>query len=127
MVQLKKLREVKDMKNVLFVVIGVLFVSSLCFFQQPSAKADAIKTFTGKVESVTSTLGRPPKWTYAKIVVIADKGDKSTFFILKATTLSDARGNINPSSLPKKGESVEAKYSTAENGRNEAISIHYLD
>ena len=117
---------VKDMKKILSAVIGVLFVSSLCFSQQPSAKADGTKTFTGKVESITATLGRPPKWTYAKIMVIPDKGDKSTFFIQKATTLSDVKGNTNPP-LPKKGERVEIQYSTAGNGRNEAISIRYFD
>jgi hypothetical protein len=132
MVKLRKQREGKDMKKIFFVVIGVLFVSSLCFIQQPVVNADETKTFTGKVESVTPTLGRPPLWTYAKIVVIADKGDKSIFFIKKATTLSDVKGNTNPP-LPKKGESVEVKYSIitngsmVTNGKNGAISIRYLD
>ena len=136
------------MKKILFALLAVVFVSSLCFAQQPTVKVDGTKTFTGKVESVTLIIGKPPLltyvesatptisrqalWTYAKIVVITDKGDKSTFFIQKATALSDAKGNTNPP-LPTKGESIKIEYSIITNGskitngENGAISIRYLD
>ncbi len=122
------------MKKILFVLFAIAVVGSLCFIQLPSARADETKTFIGNIEQVIPTLGRPPTWTYCKIVVVADNGEKVTFFVMKATAIYDTAGKDTSGKEPlKKGKRVEVKYSiitngsAVTNGKNGAVSIRYLD
>lgn len=80
------------MKKMLFVLIAIAFVSSLCFAAEPAVKADEVKTFTGKIESVRKLMGKPPKWTYAEFTVVADSGEKTIIYVLRATAVTDASG-----------------------------------
>ena len=123
------------MKKILLAVIGVLFVSSLCFAQQPSAKADETKTFTGKIIDVTPVLlVLPPRWSFCSIVVVSDNGEKSRIFIRRVTTIIDLTGKDisrrwSGKGERKIGERVEVKYlilKASGNDRNYAVSIHYL-
>lgn len=91
-------------------------------------------TCTGKIESIQKRFGKPPKWEYARITVIADTGEKMIISAIKATAVTDAVGkDLNEDGSKfgalslKKGERIEVKYSTEANSRNEAISIHGLD
>ena len=121
------------MKKTLLVLMAVAFVSSLCFFQQRTAVADEVKVFTGKVVNVTPLLGRPPTWTYNRIKVTDDKGAQETFFIKRATTITDVDGKNLTGNGVKKDKKVEIKYSIITNGsmitngKNGAISVRYLD
>jgi len=123
------------MKKMLLALIAVAFVSSFCFIQPPSAKAaDEVKTFTGKIESFTKLMGKPPKWIYGKFTVVADSGENMIIYVIKATAVTDASGKDMTEGgkklgalFLKKGERVEVNYSTIDNGRNEATSIRCLD
>ena len=132
------------MKKMLFVLIAIAFVSSLCFAEEPAVKADEVKTFTGKIESVRKLMGKPPKWTHAEFTVLADSGEKMIIYVIKATVVTDASGkDMNEGGkklgalLLKKGERIEVKYSTeleygvgisfAKKDRNEATSIRCLE
>lgn len=89
--------------------------------------------FTGKVQNVTSVLGRSPNWTYNRISVIMDSGDTSDFFVMRSTVITDADGNNLSGKRIKKGKKVEIKYSILTdssaiiNGQKGADSIRYLD
>ena len=114
------------MKKIICALTAIAFVSSLCFVQLPLAMADEVKIFIGKIESVRPMLGKPPKWTYAKATVVSDSGEKTDIYFIGATAITDIDGRSINGSAPKKGKKVEVKYSTAENGRNETISIRYV-
>ena len=125
------------MKKVLFVLLAVAVASSFCFVNQPSVKAAGeAKIFTGKIESWRPVMGRPPKWLCARFTAVADSGEKIEIWVLGANSASvTSATDLNGKSVdkpgynhrPQVGKKVEVKYSTAENGRNEAISIRYLD
>jgi hypothetical protein len=101
-------------------------MGSLCFIQPPSAKASEAKTFIGQIEKVTLLISQPPKWTYAKFTAVADNGEKKDIYVLKATAMTDVDGKPIKGAALKKDKKVEVKYTTAENGRNEASSIRYV-
>ncbi|MGD0279753.1 MAG: hypothetical protein ABSC11_10655 [Smithella sp.] len=100
--------------------------------QQPSAKGEETKIFIGKVEKVTPLLGG---WSapYNKIVVTDDKGIQETFYVLRATVITDAGGKDISGSGTKRDKKVEIKYSIITNGSSitdgnyKADSIKYLD
>lgn len=100
--------------------------------QQPSAKGEETKIFIGKVEKVTPLLGG---WSapYNKIVVTDDKGTQETFYVMRATVITDASGKDISGSGTKRDKKVEIKYSiitggsSITNGKNGADSIKYLD
>jgi hypothetical protein len=137
------------MKKIFFTLIAVVFASSLCFAeqpvvkadettgkvesaQQPSAKAEETKIFIGKVEKVAPLMGG---WSapYNKIVVTDDKGTQETFFVMRATVITDASGKDISGSGTKRDKKVEVKYSiitngsSITNGKYKADSIKYLD
>ena len=123
------------MKKILFVLFTLTFISFFCFTRLPSAKAEETKTFIGKIESFKPVLGRPPKWTFAKFTAVADNGEKKEIWILgvsgvSPTSVTDLDGKPMDKSgynhRPQVGKKVDVKYSTAENGRDEAISIRYV-
>jgi hypothetical protein len=101
--------------------------------QQPSAKGEETKIFIGKVEKVTPVMGKPPAWTYNKIVVTDDKGTQETFFVMRATVITDASGKDFSGSGVKRDKKAEIKYSiitngsSITNGKNQADSIKYLE
>jgi hypothetical protein len=94
--------------------------------QQPSAKGEETKIFIGKVEKVTPLLGG---WSapYNKIVATDDKGIQETFYVMRATVITDAGGNDISGSGTKRDKKVEIKYSIITNGKYKADSIKYLD
>jgi hypothetical protein len=100
--------------------------------QQPSAGTGEAKIFTGKVEKVTPLLGGW-KAPYNKIVVTDDKGTQETFFVMRATVITDASGKDFSGSGVKRDKKVEVKYSiitngsSITNGKNQADSIKYLE
>ncbi|MFZ1981648.1 MAG: hypothetical protein WAU61_10110 [Smithella sp.] len=137
------------MKKIFFILIAVMFAGSLCFaeqpavkadvttgkvesVQQPSAKVEETNIFTGKVEKVTPLIGG---WSapYNKIVVTDDKGTQETFYVMRATVITDAGGKDISGSGTKKDKKVEVKYSiitngsSITNGKYKADSMKYLD
>lgn len=122
------------MKKMFLALLVLAFAGSASFAQQPQAKTNEVKTFTGKIESIEKRLGKPPKWEYARFTLLSDSAEKIIISAIKATAVNDAAGKdlteggkkFGGFSL-KKGERVEIKYSTGPNGRNEAISIRCLD
>ncbi len=101
--------------------------------QQPSAKGEETKIFTGKVEKVIPVRGG------LKIVVTDDKGTPETFFVMrdKGPIITDASGkviaadDVKPSDIGNK--KIEVKYSIITNGsfitngKNQADSIKCLN
>ena len=69
------------MRKILLVLLAATFVSSLCFAQQSSApvnqvapKPVEIKSFVGKIDSITLT--DVTKDIHSAIAVVDDKGQK---------------------------------------------------
>lgn len=123
------------MRKILLVLVAAAVAGSFCFIHLPSATAaDEAKTFTGKVISIEKRMGKPPKWIYAIVTVLADSGEKMAVYAIKATSVTDASGNdMNEGGKKlgalflKKGERVEVRYATLDNDRSEASSIRCLD
>jgi len=100
--------------------------------QQPTVKGEETKIFIGKIEKVTPILGG---WSapYNKIVVTDDKGIQETFFVFRATVITDTSGKDFSGSGTKRDKKVEVKYSiitngsSITNGKYKADSIKYLD
>ncbi len=97
-----------------------------------SSKADEAKIFIGTVKNVSAVLGREPSWTYNRIDVTADNGDKADFFVMRSTVITDVNGDDLSGKRVKKGEKVEIKYSiltdssTIINGQKGAVSMRYV-
>jgi len=81
--------------------------------------ASGEKTFVGKIESSSSTFHIPAR---RKIVVVADNGDKLTFFVSRDIAIRDMKAY--PTRI---GKRAEIKYASAANGDNEVVSFRYLD
>lgn len=116
------------MKKILFTLVAVAFVSSLCFAQQASApvskpteKPVEIKTFTGKVDSVS--IGDVVKKTMSEIVVVDEKGQKLSFVVKQNTAIFAKDGKELTLVEIKKDNKVSIEYTTNAVGTNEAKSI----
>ncbi|MDD5454728.1 MAG: hypothetical protein PHW62_04435 [Candidatus Ratteibacteria bacterium] len=97
-----------------------------------SAKTKEAKIFLGTVKDVSAVLGRAPNWTYNRINVIADNGDKADFFVMRSTVITDVNGDNLSGKRVKKGQKAEIKYSILTdssaiiNGQKGAVSIRYV-
>lgn len=116
------------MRNILLALIMLTVVSSLCFAQQPVSPITKTnpatvetKTLTGKVESVS--LADPVKGTKSEIVVVDEKGQKTTFLVKTTTTLYDADYKTTALDKITKDQTVKVKYTTTKDGVDEASSI----
>jgi hypothetical protein len=98
---------------------------------QSISGSDITKTFTGKIIEVAPVLLKhPPRYAFCRIQVVSDNGDKSGFFVPRATTITDLNGkDISGKKYPGKGERVEIKYYTLKPGvddRTYTVSIRYI-
>ena len=123
------------MKKILFALIAVAAIGLFCSFQLPSAKADEARTFIGTIKSFRPVMGRPSKWYCARFTAVADNGEKKEIWILGAsgaapTSVTNFDGKpvdkLGYNHRPQVGKKVEVKYTIAENGRNDAVSIRYV-
>ncbi|MBI4706510.1 MAG: hypothetical protein HY761_01095 [Candidatus Omnitrophica bacterium] len=123
------------MKKIFVALLVIVIINFLCFTQLPSVRAEEARTFIGTIESFRPVMGRPPKWYFARFTAVNDIGEKKEFWILGASGASptsvtdfDGKPMDKPgyNHRPQVGKKVEVKYSTAGNGRNEAISIRYV-
>ena len=119
------------MKKIFILLFALVTINFFCPVQFPSAMAEEIKIFTGKIDSVKRYFkSTPPKWEHAMVTIITDGGEKIVVYAVKATVVADLSGNdmcqggkrFGTLSL-KEGERVEVKYSTVKRDHNEAISI----
>ena len=117
------------MKKILFALIAVAFVSSLCFAQQASvpetktvSSPAVIKTFTGKVELVK--LADPVKKTKSEIIVVDDKGQSLSKVVSSSTAIYDKAGQQISLDKIMKGDKVTIEYSS--NGKK-AKSIKLVE
>jgi tetratricopeptide (TPR) repeat protein len=111
---------------------GSLAGSGVAASAGPAAPAGGASTFTGTVKSMVPT---NPLWygssVWCKIDVVAENGERSSFFVFKTTTISDADGKEGSSI--KREKRAEIKYSlitdgnSRTNGKNRALSIRYLE
>src|SRR4030042_4209549 len=106
------------MRKILLVLIVAAFAGSL-FLDQRASAADETKIVTGKLESVQKVMGKPPKWLYAIITVVADSGEKTVVYVPKAATVTDVSGKDMTEGgkklgaiFLKKGQRVEVNYVT---------------
>jgi ABC-type oligopeptide transport system substrate-binding subunit len=126
---------VKNMKNLLFALLAVTFVISLCFAQpaaQPTAVASKpvekpveIKTFTGKVDSVV--IGDIAKKTVSEIVALDEKGQKLSFVVRPSTSILAKDGKAVTLNEIKKDNKVTIEYTTSAAGTNKAKSIQLAE
>ena len=120
------------MKKILFALLAVAFVSSLCFAQQSTAPVTktvptpiVIKTFTGKVDSVS--IGNPTKKIPSKIVVVDDKGQKLSFTVRTTTDITVKDGKTITLGNIAKDNKVAIEYTTTQKGTNRAKSIKVIE
>jgi len=102
--------------------------------QQPAKQVTAQSgdSFSGKVESVTKCIPKPPYWRVAILKVIVDNGEEMILDTTADTLVFDASGKDIGKSRSvwklKSGERVKVKYSAGANsGHDKAISIQRLD
>jgi outer membrane lipoprotein-sorting protein len=120
------------MKKIIFALLAVAFVSSLCFAQQPTApvsqaapKQFEIKTFTGKVDSVL--ISDPTKGIPSQIVVVDNKGQELTFTVRITTTITDKDGAATTLDNIEKDNKVVIEYTTNQTGINRAKSVKVVE
>lgn len=117
------------MKKILFTILAITFVSSLCFAAEPSTtpayKAPAhpltVKTLQGKVESVI--LGNPAKNIRSEITVVNEKGEKVVFVVSSKAEIFSKDGKAVSLDKAAKGDKVVIEYSTTSTGTHKAKSI----
>jgi len=116
------------MKKILFALIAVVFVASLCFAQKDSTAACKAapaavetKTFSGKVEAVSFGEGR--KGAKPAIVVADEKGQKLDFVAKSSATIVSKNGKAIDMTDIKKGDKVSVEYIIKSDGINRAKSI----
>ena len=123
------------MRKIFIASLVILTINFFCPVQLPSAEAGETQTFVGTIESFRPVMGRPPKWYFTQFTAVADNGEKKEIWILgtsgaSPTSVTDFDGKPiekpRYNHRPQVGKKVEVKYSVAENGRNDAISIRYV-
>ncbi len=116
------------MLRILFAVVVVLFVGSLCFAQQapvaPKQATHAIvahKTVSGKVKS--ATLADAAKGKSAELQITESTGAELQFKVLATAVITDKEQK--PVTLDKLavGEEVSVKYTVSSSGVKEAVTI----
>jgi len=121
------------MKKILFALVAVAFVATLCFAQKgqtasgslaPSNRAAVplvAKTFVGKVESVS--WGGGHKGAKPGIMAIDDKGQQMDFVAKSNATITGKNGKPIDMTDIKKGDKISVSYVTRSDGVNRAKSI----
>jgi len=115
------------MKKILFAIVAVAFVTSLCFAQKDStaaskaAPAVVTKTFSGTVEAVSFGGGR--KGAKPSISAVDDKGQKLDFVAKSSAAITGKNGKAIDMTDIKKGDKVSVAYVTRSDGINRAKSI----
>jgi len=119
------------MRKILFALASLALLAS----SSPAQQLDTtnLKTFTGVIDDKTRTRGGPPLWTFAKITVVSEKGEKLDCYLMSTTTFVYADGTTHEAEPPVSGKHVELKYATITGGSpplegaNAAVSLKYLD
>jgi hypothetical protein len=123
------------MRKIFIASLVILAINFFCPVQLPSAEAGETQTFVGTIESFRPVMGRPPKWYFTQFTAVADNGEKKEIWILgtsgaSPTSVTDFDGKPiekpRYNHRPQVGKKVEVKYSVAENGRSDAVSIRYV-
>lgn len=118
------------MRKILFALVAVAFVTTLCFAQKcqgtlaPSNTAAVplpTKTFVGKVESVSFGGGR--NGAKPAFLAIDDKGQQVDFVAKSHATITGKDGKAIDMTDIKKGDKVSVEYITKSDGINRAKSI----
>jgi len=104
------------MRKILFALVAVAFVTSLCF-----AQTIETKTFSGTVEAVSFGGGR--KGAKPSIVAVDDKGQKIDFVAKSKATITGKDGKAIDMTDIKKGDKVSVQYTTRSDGINRAKSV----
>jgi len=119
------------MKKIISVVMGALFVTSLCFAEQAPApkkpKANepmAGITLTGMVKSVTPE--DAAKGVKPAIVVADNAGKQANCLVTPSTKISGKEGKPIQLSQLAAGEHVSVKYVMTKDGMKEALKIKLL-
>ena len=135
------IKGVKDMKKILFALLAVAFVVSLCFAQesedtsvlvsQPAASTSSqsappvsqaeTKSFTGKVNSVS--VGNVDEGTKSQLTVMDDNGQSLSFVIDSGALIADKEGNTLAPIDINNDSKVTVTYTTDTDGTNKAQSI----
>jgi hypothetical protein len=106
-------------------VVPILAAAKTAAPQEQTEPTVQAETFKGKVVS-TKQKGSMAK-PYIAVGVAGDDGKEVIFNLRGNTELTDVDGkSLRSMGSVKKGRTVEVKY-TVKDGKNEAISIHYLD
>lgn len=105
-------------KKILALLVFVA-ISSWCFAQQPAAPAG--KAISGKVESISMV--NSATGTKSEIVVVDEKGTKSTILLKSTTTVYDTGGKGITLDKVVKGMKVQVRYLVTKEGVNEAGMI----
>ncbi len=126
------------MKKTLFMLLALMFISTVCFAQPPAApvapvqapitppaqmppKMVEIKTATGAVDFVSA--GDPAKNTKPEIVITDETGNKTSFAIKTTATIYDAAGKSIGFDSITKGEKVRIRYTSTKENVNEAVMV----
>jgi hypothetical protein len=124
------------MQRILLALVSIAFLVSPSLAQDEQWLSSEVKTVTGTLDSFKPVMGRPPFWTFAKILVISETGEQVECFVSTKTVFTDADGKPMEnfwSSPLNKGKKAELRYSTIVNGSsitvgaNGAVSMHYLN
>ncbi len=120
------------MRKILFALLAITFISSLCFAQQaqapvtkPTPAPVVARTLTGKVDSVS--VGDATKGTKSELVVVADNGQKLSFVVKAGTPITAKDGKTLTLSDIKNDNKVTVKYTTSKMGAHKAQSIKLVE
>jgi len=119
------------MKRIVLALATAALVAVAAAAQQ--LNMNEVKTFAGSIDNLARTRGAAPLWTYAKITVVSDTGEKLDCFLMSSTVFIDADGTRHEAGQPDRTKRIEIRYvkisggSSALDGQNAAVSLHYLN
>ena len=118
------------MRKFVFALASLVLVAAVAPAQTVGTQT---KTITGVVESTVWVRQAAPLYTYLKITVVADGGEKVVCFVLKGTDQTLTDGTVDHGNAVIKGQHVELTYATISggneyvNGANAAVTLKHLD
>jgi hypothetical protein len=117
------------MKKTMLILISLIFLGGIMAFAQaqksePKVKAAEVKTFAGKIESIT--LGDPAKNTKTEIAVKSEDQKSLTVTVEANTKFTDTENKATTVDKLKVGDKVHLRYTTTAAGVHEARAIKLM-
>jgi hypothetical protein len=117
------------MKKTMVILVSLIFIGGIMAFAQAQkseskVKAVEVKTFAGKIESIT--LGDPAKKTKTEIAIQSEDQKSLTVTVAANTKFTDTENKATTVDKLKVGDKVHIRYATTAAGVHEVRSVKLM-